>query len=335
VTPAPRIAVLSRSWGRPRDEASFAVREVAAALSRLGPLEVVVPGAAAPSADGGFDVVGVGPPSGGGAWPAPHDGPGGTNQHRAAVVVEGDDVEGAAFAARCYPGSPVVAVGHGPGMGSLAPAAVLDVGLGPPARESQGVGLFVAVHPSVSAWRYLREGDDYVLVLSDRGPGEPDGTMSPLASAVVRRFPHRRVVVVDNGVASYWRLRMRLVDAHLRTRTDLWRLVSHASVTVDLAPGPLIARECVESLRYGVPIVVPVGTAGAELADAGGGLTYEDDRQLATRLRAMADHRLRARFARDGRELAERWYGDADGFVQRVSAVIESVLGPIGPGDGR
>ena len=58
------------------------------------------------------------------------------------------------------------------------------------------------------------------------------------------------------------------------TRMDLWRLVAHANVCIDLRPGSYIARECVEALRFGTPIIVPECAGPAVVhAREGGGAT--------------------------------------------------------------
>ena len=52
------------------------------------------------------------------------------------------------------------------------------------------------------------------------------------------RFPDKEVVVVEDATAAVWRGRVLRGIVDVYTRTDLWRLVAHARVTVDLAPGP-------------------------------------------------------------------------------------------------
>ena len=97
------------------------------------------------------------------------------------------------------------------------------------------------------------------------------------------RFPDKEVVVVEDATAAVWRGRVLRGIVDVYTRTDLWRLVAHARVTVDLAPGPIIARECIESLRFGTPIVVPAESAARPHADAGGGMTFSGYRRAPGR----------------------------------------------------
>ena len=98
------------------------------------------------------------------------------------------------------------------------------------------------------------------------------------------------------------------------TRMDLWRLMAHARVVIDLAPGAVIARECLESLRFGTPIVVPEGTPGAAQADAGGGLTYSGVPELLERVERLLDGPERDRLSRQGAAYANSRHGDPARF---------------------
>ena len=109
------------------------------------------------------------------------------------------------------------------------------------------------------------------------------------------------------------------------TRTDLWRFMAHARATVDLRPGRLVARECVESLRFATPIVAPAGTVGAELAEAGGGRTYRSLVELFEQLAELADPGRRAELGGQGQLVAEAGYGDAGAFTSRVAAALSRV----------
>jgi glycosyltransferase involved in cell wall biosynthesis len=93
-------------------------------------------------------------------------------------------------------------------------------------------------------------------------------------------------------------------------------------VTVDLGPGRLLARECVESLRYGTPVIVPAVTAAAELAARGGGLSYRDAAELVGCVDTVGDRGLRDMLGTQGRQFTDDWYGDADRFVDRVGVVL-------------
>jgi len=374
-----RIAVLSSAWGR-HEETAFVIRSLAAAASRSGPVDVLVPGPTGLAhPDGAFDLMGVGEPSPGSPWPA-LDLASWPPRHTPSLVLAdeaGPDL--IALLGHLAPGVPVAVIATG-ALGVEGVDAVLSVGAGAgvsgtgrngdssgrvgydsgragdspgqggrssgrtgdssgrvggaePALDSDRtsavhqVGLHVPVNPLAAAHRHNGLGfTGYVLVLSDRGPDEADAkTPTPLASWIVARFPRRHVVVVEQAVASIWRSRSLRGRVTVDTRTDLWRLVAHAQVVVDLRPGPLVARECVESMRYGIPVVVPAGTVASDLAALGGGLWYHGVAELLGCVDAFGDSDLRDTLGEQGREVADKLYGDPGRFVERVRAVTRAI----------
>jgi hypothetical protein len=104
---------------------------------------------------------------------------------------------------------------------------------------------------------------------------------------------------------------------------DLWRLMAHASVCVDLDPGPLIARECIEALRLGTPIVVPE-TAGsaATHARASGGATFVDPAELIAAVGTLSSSASRASASDSGRRYADAAFGDPDTLVGQLKALL-------------
>ena len=61
------------------------------------------------------------------------------------------------------------------------------------------------------------------------------------------------------------------------SRPNLWKLLLAAEVCLDLRPQGIVARETIESLLLGTPVVVPEGTVAAEHAErSNGGLWYRD-----------------------------------------------------------
>jgi hypothetical protein len=247
------------------------------------------------------------------------------------VVEDGDDgartlVEGS------LPGVQVARVVSTPGLEESSDGVAPVLAVGPGTRDDLGVGLHVPAHRLASSRGHVGIGfTDYLLVLGDRGP-DAVGADSPtaLATWLAARFATRHMVVIENAMATVWRSRSLRGVLSVDTRTDLWRLIAHARLTVDLSPGPLIARECVESLLYGVPVVVPDGTTGSRLAARGGGLWFRDEAELFGCVEALDDQGVRDTLGEQGRALASRWYGDALGFVRRVSEVLAQ-LGVVVP----
>lgn len=329
---AGHVALLGGCWDRPHSEPAFAARAVAAALSRLATVDVLVPGApGSPRPDGAFDLLPVGGGPGAPGWPVPDEARWPPLDPVDLVVVDDADLGALALADRFLPDAPTAPIvswnwtGADRG-GEQHGGALLAVGVGDEPGEVHQVGLHVPVHALAAEQQHVGLGFvDYLLVLGDRGP-EAAGDERPtsLARWLAARFCDRHLVVVENATATVWRSRSLRGTVSVDTRVDLWRLVAHAHLTVDLAPGPLIARECVESLRYGVPVVVPAGGAAARLAARGGGLWFEDEAELFGCVEALDDQDLRDALGRQGRAVAEAWYGDPHRFVTRVGRALDA-----------
>ncbi|MDA8357206.1 MAG: hypothetical protein M0Z95_13155 [Actinomycetota bacterium] len=341
-----RIAVLSREWGEPGSEAGFVARSIAGALSRHGPVDILVPGAPAPARpDGAFDVhpVGSGPQPG--QWPMRDVGPELDVLPPHVVVLDALDPDVAAVAHSLAPEarSAAFAPGRAPsGHEEGTSAHRLAVSVDPTGGGAGGhrIGLHVAVNPMAAHRRHNALGETgYLLVLTDRDPaapdvrGEPGGhpvnssttgstAPTPLAAWLAARFASRLVVVVEDGVASVWRSRSLRGQLGVDTRTDLQRFMAHAWAVLDLRPGAYVARECVEAQRFGVPIIVPDATVAADLAAAGGGLWFRDVHELFAAVESLDDPTVHDSLGAHGRAVADDYYGDPGLFVARVGEAL-------------
>lgn len=316
-SPERAVVVVSSSWWAPRSEQAFVLRCVAGALSRHAVVEVVSTTRAAEAdtpvtADGVFDV---------------RREPRSDLDPVAGVVLAGDE-DARAVLTRAYPSASIVVIGEGNGDGRGAfewsPAL-------PPLSGAAEIGLSVVVNPLAAERPHNGLGfTGYLLVLTDRGGRErraaDDATdgVRWLAAA----FPRRHVVVVEGGVAAVWRGRALRGLVTVDSRIDLWRLMAHAHAVVDLSPGPLVARECVESLRFGTPVIVPARTVASRMAEAGGGGAYGDPNELLRCVDRLDDADARFTAAAEGRTVTDAWYGDPTGFVRRVSDALASVAVP-------
>jgi hypothetical protein len=158
----------------------------------------------------------------------------------------------------------------------------------------------------------------YLLVLA--GPNGP--TPEPVAW-LSAAFHDANVILVSQAVASAWRGRSLRGQVTVDTQMDLWRLLAHACLCVDLEPGPLIARQCVEALRFGTPIAVPESSGPAAAhARAGGGFTFADAQELIEATSTMMNGSDRAVASARGREYADTAYGDPDASVTQVRALL-------------
>ena len=314
--------MLSSSWWKRDTELSFVARAVAGAASRSVEITVVAPMApGATEADGAFDVVGIGGSATSG-WPEPAvarwtrrpnpestwivDEPGADAS--ALFQAFGD---GAAFS--IAPVSPETAgalrslpLTPGPASGAAGTAAML--------------GVHVPVNPLAGSQRHMGLGfTGYILVLTDRPRTPPVEPPAEAVAWLTSRFHEQYLVIIEGGRAAVWKGRALRGVIGVDTRTDLWRLLAHARMTIDLAPGCIIARECIESLRLGTPIVVPEGTIGAAHARAGGGLAYADILDLLDHVTSVCDDSVRRDLAEKGRRYADTWYGQPSAFVEKLA----------------
>jgi hypothetical protein len=105
------------------------------------------------------------------------------------------------------------------------------------------------------------------------------------------------------------------------SRANLWKLLGHAEVCLDLRPQGIVGRETIESLLLGTPVVVPEGTIAAELAESSnGGLWYRDFRELFGAAKAILDDtELRGHLSEQGRQWATEVHGNQGRFCEQVA----------------
>jgi hypothetical protein len=297
--------VVSARWHERTSEAAFVIRSLAGAASRHGPVSVLVTGEAG-GPDGAFDLWSLGRPH---HWPAecPPDG---------AVIVDELTPEIASLLRNASVRPPSVwflaAAGGAP-----------DPGWHPlPVAGDESVGVYVPVNPMAERHRHHGFGfTGYHLVLSGRtaAQDEPPPEVAWLSAA----FPDEHVVLVEQAVASAWRARALRGRVSVDTRMDLWRMLAHAAVCVDLGPGDLVARECIEALRLGTPVVAPAGgTPVAALADAGAAATYGDAGELVDAVGALRDAPTRQAASERGRRHADAQHGDPTRSVERLRQLL-------------
>ena len=304
----PVAVVVGCRWLDRPTELAFVSRSIAGAASRCGTVAVLVPGDLGwREADGAFDLDAMGVP-GALRWPVavPTD---------ATVIVDELTPDVAALLAR------------------IEPAAVLflsttDATTHPAWRHLRLVGGDdpMGVHVPVNrlAERHRHHGfgfTDYLLVLSDRTGDHPEPP--PAAAWVSAAFNDADVVVVEDAVASAWKGRALRGKVSVDTRMDLWRLLAHANVCIDLAPGAHIARECIEALRFGTPIIVPDDPfPGAAHARASGGAIFRDESELLQAVAAFQSEAHRAEAATLARQYADAHYGDPAALVRRLRELL-------------
>jgi hypothetical protein len=252
------------------------------------------------------------------------------------ALIEAGDTGAFGIATRSAPNAAVAVIANGSvvpdGITAVFAVAAGDrealLASGVPESHVHDVGLHVPINPIAAKHRHNGLGfTDYLLVLSDRdaGSAKPGDDPTPLAAWLLARYPREHVVVIEDAVAAIWQFRSLRGMVTVDTRTDLWRLMAHARALVDLRPGRRLARECVESLRFGTPVVTPAGSIGATLAEGGGGLWFRDEAELLGCVERLADPVTRDILGSQGRRMADARYGNPDAFVTRVGDALTSI----------
>jgi hypothetical protein len=324
VTSRPAAVVLSSSWRANSTELSFVTRALAGAVSRSAAVTVVAQLQTETSEpDGAFDLVGIGVRPGD-RWPEPAGAQWPTPPGTGAVWILDEPSDDAVAILGAFgtmeQAFTIAAAPDGTGLRQLS--------LTPGDRGASGmVGMHVPVNPLAAAHRHAGLGfTGYVLVLSDRSNTPPVQPPTPAVAWLTARFHDRYIVVVEGGTAAAWKGRALRGVVGVETRTDLWRLLAHASVVVDAAPGSIIGRECIESLLLGTPIVVPEESTAAAHAGSGGGMTYAAMADMLNAVELLSDDGARSSVADRGRAYAEEYYGNAGRFVDRVQRTLSPEL---------
>jgi hypothetical protein len=304
---SPVAVVIGCRWFDRDSELAFVTRSIAGAGIRTGPVAVLVPGTPEPAGDGAFDLRSMGS---GAEFQWPHD-----LDPDTTVIV---DSMTPALAAR---------------LAVVSPRAVLfvdgDPGVSRPGWQRLELvegdhPVYVHVPVNRLAERHRHHGfgfTEYLLVLAD--PADQSEEPPPAAAWLTAGFNDDEIVVVKDAVASAWKGRALRGRVTVDTRMDLWRLMAHAAVCIDLAPGAHIARECLEALRFGVPVIVPDRSGPGEFhARASGGATFVHQSELLSTADRFRDPSHRALAAQSARQYAETRYGDPTAAVRRLQELL-------------
>jgi hypothetical protein len=308
--------VVGNHWLDRNSELSFVTRSLAGAASRHGPVPVLVPGPTGHSIpDGGFDIEGIGE-AGDLSWPVRLAAAG-------PVVVVVDQVTPQVATLLSDVGPRVVFLLSAPTSGPPAPTwRRLPLVPTPEGDASAWVTVHVPVNPLAELHRHHGFGfTGYLIVLSD-GSGTAEDP-PPAVAWLSGAFPDAEIILVEEAIASAWKGRVLRGRVHIDTRMDFWRLLAHAAVCIDLAPGHHIARECIEALRFGTPIIVPEDSGAAALhAHAGGGATFGDPAELIDAAARLQREDIRSAASDAGRRYADARYGNAAALVERMRVLL-------------
>lgn len=181
------------------------------------------------------------------------------------------------------------------------------------------VGAPMAANPSVLNEPNTWVGStDYIFVTTG-ATSDDHREASALARLLRLRFPGTPVGISATDKFSVWHQGRLSEGWPIERSSDTMRLMAWARVVVDLRPGPLFARGCVESLLYGTPIVVPACSRAREHGELGrGGLWFDTPGELTWCVEAMLTPEVRSIFSLQGKAYAESGFGSTEGFIERV-----------------
>ena len=181
------------------------------------------------------------------------------------------------------------------------------------------IGIPAAANPSVLREPNTWVGEtEYVLVITGADTKGKEEEVA-LSRMLRLRFPDNPVGIAATDAFSVWHQGRLSQGWPVERSSDMARLMAWARVTVDLRPGSLVARRCVESLLYGTPIIVPEDTRAKEHAELGrGGLWFSSPGELVWCVEAMLDNGTRHALGSQGSSYAEQRYGSTDAFIERV-----------------
>jgi len=169
----------------------------------------------------------------------------------------------------------------------------------------------------------VRYFDKYVLLLRSFPP-ETQRFERSLTHEVLRTaIAPLSVAEVDN---EYWRISDDQNTLKLpvsASRVNLWRLMAHAELTIDLRPPRPLGREAIESMLLGTPVIAHQDSIAYEhIKAANGGLWYENYEELIRVIRAALDEDLHSQLKKSALEYANYHHGDSEKFIKAVNALL-------------
>ena len=164
----------------------------------------------------------------------------------------------------------------------------------------------------------------FVVLLTGFPPGSPGALRSPGHDYVRQALGPFAVaeVALERWTISDGR-QSRVVPVGA-SRPNLWKLLAHGELCLDLRPQGIVGRETLESLLFGTPVVVPEATIAAEHAErSGGGLWYGNYGEMFDAAKAIIDApSLRDRLSGNARRWAEETHGDQRRFTAQVARLV-------------
>jgi hypothetical protein len=181
------------------------------------------------------------------------------------------------------------------------------------------IGAPLAANPSALTEPNTWVGDSGYLLVTTGAPTHGSVPATDLGRLLCLRFPDLPVGISATDGFSVWHQGRLNKGWAVERSSDMSRLIAWARVTIDLDPGRLFGRRCIESLLYRTPIVVPHDSRAREHADLGrGGLWFATPGELVWCVEAILEADPHDAFGIQGHAYAQAHYGSTDAFIDRV-----------------
>jgi hypothetical protein len=185
-----------------------------------------------------------------------------------------------------------------------------------PARR---ISVPMTSNPSVLGGPHEQVGErDYVAVISG-SRSDSSSTSASQALLLVARFPDQTFAVSASDALAVFGRGQAFYGEAIGRGTDLLRLMAWASATIDLRPGPMLARRCLQSLVHGA-------SRGREHAQLGrGGLWFEGAAELFGAAEALFAPTLQETLRRQSREYLDQRCRPTERFADDVLTALRVV----------
>ncbi len=208
--------------------------------------------------------------------------------------------------------------------GPIRPDAARIHRVGLPPTSGAATRADLAPHPA-DGWGGAGTRSDVVVFT---GCGADEHLLpAALARLVALSCPGVGVTVVSTDALDLWSGGARTRSPVPDSDTAVLRLMAEAAMTVDLRPGTLFARRCIDSLLCGTPVVVPADSRARQHAEAGaGGLWFSAPGELVWCVEAILEPGVGHRLGSQGKRYADAMFGSTGAFTDRVVAAVDQAL---------
>jgi hypothetical protein len=260
------------------------------------------------------------------------------------VLADYQQMGAARLAASLWPGTPVVVLPLVPsGASALVPsfagtfkeARLALVFTEDERRVVEGVtdipvarvALPIASNASVLRAPHEQVGERHYIAVVTGAPLHAPSSSASQAMLLVSRFPDHVIAVCATDALGVFGDGAARVSESVGRGTDLLRLMAWATATVDLRPGPVYARRCLQSLVHGTPVLVPAATRGREHAQLGRcGLWFDGPTEFLRATDALLTPPVSEVLGRQSAGYVAQWCRSSEGFVDDIFSSLRGAV---------